>query len=592
MLSWADRFPSGHAPHTLVLLARPIPSGRVAPLLLGISLAFPLPAQGVGGAWGTYRAFDGSAAGDNLGLAVAGIGDLNGDGYDDLLLGRPGADPGGRTNAGSCSVHSGLDGALLLQIDGLEAGARFGSSAAPAGDVDGDGVPDLLVGAPTASPNGLAGAGSAFVHSGATGAPLWRFDGAATQDRLGNAVAGAGDVDADGTPDLVVAAWWADPGGASLAGSAFVYSGSTGQQLHRFDGSALGDTLGGAVAGVGDLDGDGHDDVAVGAHNADPGGLFSAGSVFVHSGASGQLLLRLDGNNADDWFGLALTAAGDLDGDGVGDLAVGAENASPGGVHKAGALRAHSGATGLLLFSVDGTTANGFLGHAVAGIDDLSGDGVPDLAVAQDGFPAGGQADTGRVLVLSGTDGSLLFESTGASGGDRFGSSLAAAGDQNGDGRPEVAVGADQADPGGLGEAGSATVLAWFPGMTADAASFSAAAGGTVQLNIDFPVEEAGARYALLGSLAGTGPTTIAGIQVPLTSDALFGLMSSGNAPSVFQNAYGVLDAAGDAAPRLVVPAGFGAAFVGLTLRLAAVSYTPPAAGRLASVAVAVSILP
>ena len=109
-----------------------------------------------------------------------------------------------------------------------------------------------------------------------------QFDGSAADDRLGYSVSGAGDVDGDGFADLIVGAYFADPGGLPYAGSAYVYSGLTGALLHQFDGSAADDYLGNSVSGAGDVDGDGFADLIVGTYGADPGGLASAGSAYVY----------------------------------------------------------------------------------------------------------------------------------------------------------------------------------------------------------------------------------------------------------------------------------------------------------------------
>ncbi|MBD3297258.1 MAG: hypothetical protein GF341_01270 [candidate division Zixibacteria bacterium] len=172
--------------------------------------------------------------------------------------------------------------ALSWQFDGAAAGDRLGYSVSGAGDVDNDGFDDVIVGAHSADPGGLISAGSAYVYSGQTGALLWQFDGAAANDELGRSVSGAGDVDNDGFDDLIVGAYAADPGGLTNAGSAYVYSGQTGALLWQFDGAAAYDYLGVSVSGAGDVDNDGFDDVIVGASLANPGGNSQAGSAYVY----------------------------------------------------------------------------------------------------------------------------------------------------------------------------------------------------------------------------------------------------------------------------------------------------------------------
>jgi len=220
-------------------------------------------------------------------------------------------------------------GFVLQQKDGVVADDHLGRSLASVGDVNGDGRTDYIVGAYNAGPRDIngAGAGAAFVYSGATGAVLYEKHGAAAGDQFGFSVAGAGDVDGDGRPDFVIGAHAAGFG----AGAAFVYSGATGALLYQKSGGAPGDLLGYSVGSAGDVNGDGRADFIVGANAADPGGRSAAGSAYVYSGATGGLLLRRDGAAAGDQLGISVAPAGDANGDGKFDVIVGAGGASPGG---------------------------------------------------------------------------------------------------------------------------------------------------------------------------------------------------------------------------------------------------------------------
>ena len=141
--------------------------------------------------------FDGDSAGDELGRSVSGAGDVNGDGFDDLIVGFRGA-----------RVFSGADGSIIYTFHGDSAGDQFGYSVSGAGDVNGDGFDDLIVGAQGDDNNGTT-SGSARVLSGVDGSILYTFNGDSASDWFGNSVSGAGDVDGDGYADLIVGAFLA-----------------------------------------------------------------------------------------------------------------------------------------------------------------------------------------------------------------------------------------------------------------------------------------------------------------------------------------------------------------------------------------------
>jgi len=394
---------------------------------------------------------DGTAVNDLLGYSVAGAGDVNGDGKADFIIGAYGTTGA----AGSAYVYSGATGSLLYQKNGAAADDRLGRSVASAGDVNGDGNTDFIVGAAFANPGGLSNAGSAYVYSGTDGSLLYQKNGAAAFDDLGESVAGAGDMNGDGKADFIVGAPDADPGGLSVAGSAFVYSGANSGLLYQKNGAAAGDVLGRSVAGAGDVDGDGKADFIIGAFLADPGGLSAAGSAYVYSGATGALLYQKNGGAARDSLGLSVAGAGDVNGDAKADFIIGVPSADPGGLSNAGSAYLYSGATGALLYQKNGAAANDRLGNSVAGAGDVNGDGKGDFIIGADHA----LFDAGSAFLYSGATGALLYQKDGAAGNDILGQSVAGAGDVNGDGKADFIIGAYGADPGGVSQAGSAYVI-------------------------------------------------------------------------------------------------------------------------------------
>ncbi|MCC6781429.1 MAG: FG-GAP repeat protein [Planctomycetes bacterium] len=412
------------------------------------ALTLPLAAQT------TSQRLDGLLADNAFGRSVASIGDIDGDRRDDFMVGADWVDSNSQ-NSGTVYVYSGATRTLLFSLDGDSIGDFFGFSVAGAGDVDNDGVPDLIVGAYGDEPPTNLDTGAVYVYSGRTQALIWRFEGSGLESRLGYSVGAAGDVNADGYADIIGGAYSDNTAGFS-AGQAVVWSGKDGSVIWTFNGAGAGHYLGFGVNGAGDVDKDGFDDLIVGAVGDGANGFLS-GTALVYSGRTGAQLWRFDGQGQ-DLQGASVASAGDVDGDLHDDVIVGAPFADDAG-SDVGSARVYSGRTGALLHTLTNGNVPGLLfGYPVAGAGDVDGDGRGDLLVTALLGTVGVTPVTGGVYVFSGATGNLI-ESLGLGGiADAFGWGLASAGDVDDDGFDEILVGAPFADFTGV-QAGSAYVI-------------------------------------------------------------------------------------------------------------------------------------
>jgi FG-GAP repeat protein len=306
-------------------------------------------------------------------------------------------------------------------------------------DIDRDGANDIIVG----DPNAEGFAGVTWVYSGATGEVLHRFPGA-PNDNLGFAVADAGDTDGDRVHDIIAGGPGNDT--TTTPGVAHLYSGRTGRLLRLFRGRELNDQLGAAVASAGDQDGDRRADVLVGAPGVDANGADS-GRAYVYGVRRYRPLRVLDGADAGDAFGAGTDWTPDATGDRVPDLIVGAPAAGP---LQNGAVHLFSGRTGRERWRALAPPTGVNLGRFfVAGVGDVDGDRVPDVYGADYGDASLGPA-TGRAALYSGVDGHELQSFTGAASRAGLGPGREA-GFVDRDRRPDLAIGSYSSSAGAPG---------------------------------------------------------------------------------------------------------------------------------------------
>jgi FG-GAP repeat protein len=546
----------------------------------------PTTSQTVGGGFETIHQWNGQTDSELFGFSVAGAGDVNGDGYDDLIAGAPDTDFGTYSEAGSASVFSGLDGGLLHIWYGETYFDQFGRSVAGAGDVNGDGLADLMVSASYADVGGLTDAGTVYVYSGADGSLLHKWSGSTRGLLLGSSIAGAGDVNADGFADLA----FTNFDQASYRNIVQVYSGLDGSLLHQWDGGASAESFGAALAGAGDVNLDGFDDLIIGAPMTNTGSMPDTGSAMVYSGLDGSLLFQWDGRYDSDFLGTSVASTGDLNLDGYPDLLVGVPGEESGFVPDVGSAHVYSGASGSLLARWYGDASRDGFGGAVSGAGDVNGDGVDDLLVGALMADFNGISEAGSVYLFSGADLSRLYQWGGSAASNAFGGSLTSAGDLDGDGKADVIVGEPYADSGGLNANGTAFAYRFLPYLQASASTISATAGGALYFQIDFPESAANYKYKILISGLGSGPILF-GVEIPLTQDNLLIDTFLGNYPiQSHNNLQGSLDSDGNSTADLQVPAGLPASLVGRTFYLAAIANPVGQLPTFSSVATTVTI--
>ncbi len=319
------------------------------------------------------------------------------------------------------------DARIIREWVGEAAGDQFGWIARNIGDVDGDGIDDVTTSAPSKNLGG-ARAGRIYVYSSGSGELLWSASGS-PGDWLGSGIEAAGDVNADGIPDVIA--------GAPGAGKAYVYHGGNGTVLLTLAEEGQGDNFGRKVSDLGDVNGDGHDDVIVGAPLNDAAGE-DAGAAYIFSGKDGSLLHTIRGEQPGDNFG---SSAGGWTGPDGMLIVIGAPNAGPQNGGRAYVYDDLSGEPSFIIESDEGGSQLG--GMFVSVVGDVNADGTPDVYASDWAHGAKGPF-TGRIYVHSGNDGSRLYTMTGEAPGDGYGIGVADVGDVDHDGADDLLVGAWQ----------------------------------------------------------------------------------------------------------------------------------------------------
>jgi hypothetical protein len=404
-----------------------------------------------------YAESDSSLA--HLGHSVSTAGDVNGDGYSDVIIGAHGF-TGSEVYEGRAYVFHGSPSGLELSpawwTDGGQERAFFGNAVSTAGDVNADGYDDVIIGAHSYDSTETS-EGRAYVYlgspSGIESSPVWTAVGEVDFAFFGFSVAGAGDVNGDGYDDVIVGARWYSHG-QTHEGQARVYYGTaTGVSptpAWSREGNLSDIEFGRSVCTAGDVNGDGYSDIIVGVY-AYFNGEMEEGAAYVFHGSAAGLPEAPDwigeSNNEGAHFGSSVSTAGDVNGDGYGDVIVGAPDYTGDIAEEGAAFVFHGSASGLEItpaWVIEGDQGSCSFGSNVRTAGDVNGDGFADVIVGAYEYEHG-HAEEGRAYVYLGyysglaTTAAWIKESDEVEG--HFGFSVSTAGDVNGDGFSDILVG-------------------------------------------------------------------------------------------------------------------------------------------------------
>lgn len=434
---------------------------QLAVIMLVIALAVKSQAQSP-----VAYVFAGTPNGP-IGNSVSAAGDVNADGYADVLVGAPDTDsslPG----TGTVYVYSGYDGSPLFVIHGTHWGQALGFAVSNAGDTNNDGFDDFI--ATSFSLSSTSQFQGIQVYSGLDGSILHSFSSNATWYVGSRFTRGGFDIDGDGVPDILAYSYNLQTSTAGIR----AFSGADGSAIRHFVISEQSWWSRMSLDGIDDIDADGFDDILLGMPVASPGNMNGAGAVRVLSGATGALIYEILGDTTGDEFGSSVRQVGDINNDGITDFMAAAPY-DDSVAYSSGRADVYSGADGVLLHRTYGSSQLSFYGSAICGAGDVNQDGFDDFVVGADLEPSP-TYNQGRATVYSGFDGHALYVLQGVQSYDGFSRSMDNAGDVNGDGLDDLIVGIPLSTPAGY--------AAVFVGPTSPAHEYaSLAISPTLQLS-------------------------------------------------------------------------------------------------------------
>lgn len=530
-------------------------------LLLTLLLASP---QISGGGFDRTQLQLGDAAGDLMGDTLGSMPDVTGDGIGELIGGAWAADAGGFTNSGVIRVWSGVDGSLLWEVSGPQDFAQMGLAVAAMADMNSDGLADVAVGA-------SQGNGEVHILSGLDGSLIRLFPAPGNADDFGEALSNAGDLDGDGKDDLFVGAGDTDGGMLLDSGRVYAISGDTGVVIWNVPGEERLDHCGRAVLAIPDRNGDGKAECLAASPLADVGGVSDVGVVRMLDGSTGAEITRFQGQAFRAEFGDSLGLAGDHDGDGIQDIIIGAPREQPAVTPAVGAASVFSGADDSLIFRYAGTVANEWMGSSVGSVGDIDGDGFDEVMIGANGAFYGG-----RVYFYSGRNGRRLWITESDGFGSDFASRIHPLADYDQDGDLDFMVGEPHRRDAGIDKGAVSVWSfkpMLTSNVTSISSAVGANIVLDVDFPAHSWVFSSNVKYWTIMSLIGTGPTILRGWEIPLGQDGVYDDSLAGIWPGPLQNPSGPLDANGDATVTMNLGPGTVSTLVGRTLHFAVVHF-------------------
>lgn len=415
---------------------------------------------------------EGDTDGLGLGRRIMRPHDVNGDDIHDLLILSVDTSTQGLVENGFLRCISGADGSVLWERRGVQDYERFADqSAQMLDDVNGDGAWDLIVASSDFSSNGLTANGYVAGISGADGTDLWRVEGTVDFERLGSNMLLSREFDADDFRDLVLSNPNADLNGLFHNGYVTALSGATGNVLWRVEGTGNNRMLGQNLNTTQDLDGDGRKDLVINDPDGATGFFFQNGVVEAFSGATGASLWQVDGSAFLERFGASIDLGQDINGDGKSDLFLGTPDDSSGGMTANGKVQALSGADGSTLWTTSGSQTSDMFGASLAVYEDVDGDTFPDLLTVNPDASVSGLVENGCVAMVSAATGAVLWRVEGPVSNHHLGQTVGLPKDieqrdLNGDGTSDVILGTPYADLGGFSNNGELRLLDGATGAT------------------------------------------------------------------------------------------------------------------------------